>query len=172
MNCRISNQLTIQHVDELKKISIQSFIETFASTNSAENLNSYLENAFTITKLSNELSNPNSFFYFALDGNDVIGYLKLNIQDAQTELINNNALEIERIYVLKDFHGAKVGQLLFAKALEVASQLGVPYVWLGVWEKNEKAINFYQKNGLTVFDKHIFKMGNEEQTDYMMKLDL
>jgi ribosomal protein S18 acetylase RimI-like enzyme len=102
----------------------------------------------------------------------VIGYLKLNFGQAQTELQDEKALEIERIYLLKEFHGKNVGQLLYDKALQIARQKNVDYVWLGVWEENRRAINFYTKNGFVEFDKHIFKLGNEEQTDKMMKLNL
>ena len=101
-----------------------------------------------------------------------MGYLKLNFGDSQTELKDQKALEIERIYVLKEFHGKKVGQLLFEKALKIAEEKKVDYVWLGVWEENLRAINFYKKNGFEEFDKHIFKLGNDEQTDIMMKLKL
>jgi ribosomal protein S18 acetylase RimI-like enzyme len=99
----------------------------------------------------------------------VIGYLKINTGQAQTELQDSQALEIERIYVLKSFHGKKVGQLLYEKAMSVAAELGVNYVWLGVWEKNARAIRFYSKNGFEPFDKHIFKLGDDVQTDIMMK---
>jgi len=102
----------------------------------------------------------------------VIGYLKLNFGQAQTELQDEKALEIERIYVIKEFHGKDVGQLLYNKALQIARQKIVEYIWLGVWEENRRAINFYTKNGFVEFDKHIFKLGNEVQTDKMMKLSL
>jgi ribosomal protein S18 acetylase RimI-like enzyme len=120
----------------------------------------------------NELNNPFSAFYFAELENDVIGYLKLNFGNAQTELKDNKAVEIERIYVLKEFHGMKVGQMLYEKAIEIARLNNAEYVWLGVWEKNPRAISFYKKNGFTEFDKHIFNMGNEEQTDIMMRKEL
>ena len=98
--------------------------------------------------------------------------MKLNFGDSQTELKDNKALEIERIYVSKEFHGKSVGQLLYDKAIEVAKQKNVNYVWLGVWEENPRAISFYKKNGFVEFDKHIFKLGNDEQIDIMMKLNL
>lgn len=85
---------------------------------------------------------------------------------------NDKALEIERIYVLKEFQGIRVGKILFDKAIEVAKKKNSDYVWLGVWEENPKAIHFYKKNGFLEFDKHIFKLGNDEQTDIMMKLQL
>jgi ribosomal protein S18 acetylase RimI-like enzyme len=87
-------------------------------------------------------------------------------------LKDDKALEIERIYVLKDFYGKKVGQLLYEKAIELAKQVKSDYVWLGVWEENQRAISFYKKNGFEEFDKHIFKLGNDEQTDIMMKLQI
>jgi ribosomal protein S18 acetylase RimI-like enzyme len=98
--------------------------------------------------------------------------LKLNIGQSQTEIKNDNALEIERIYVLNEFQGQSIGQQLFEKALERAYVQKVDFIWLGVWEENKRAIQFYTKNGFVAFDKHIFKLGDEEQTDIMMKLKL
>jgi ribosomal protein S18 acetylase RimI-like enzyme len=83
-----------------------------------------------------------------------------------------NAFEIQRIYVLQAYHGKKVGQLLIDKALEEARKTTCNYVWLGVWQENHRAIGFYSKNGFIKFDTHIFKMGDEEQMDWLMKLDL
>jgi ribosomal protein S18 acetylase RimI-like enzyme len=74
--------------------------------------------------------------------------------------------------VLQDFHGKKVGQLLYEKAIQIARNKKVPFVWLGVWEENHRAIQFYIKNGFVAFDQHIFKLGDDEQTDIMMKLVL
>ena len=96
----------------------------------------------------------------------------LNFGQAQTEFNDNKALEIERIYVLKEFYGKKVGQVLYDKAFDIAKQAGADYLWLGVWEENQRAINFYKKNGFVEFDKHIFKLGDDEQTDIIMKLKL
>ena len=114
----------------------------------------------------------NAELYFAMLNNQVVGYLKLNFGQAQTELKDDKALEIERIYVLQEFHGKKIGQLLYEKAIQIAKQANMDYVWLGVWEENERAINFYKKNGFVAFDKHLFKLGDDEQTDIMMKLQL
>ncbi|WP_317224547.1 GNAT family N-acetyltransferase [Chryseobacterium aahli] len=132
----------------------------------------YIAKGFTIEKLTAELQNKNSEFFFALLDEEVIGYLKVNFGDAQTELQDKNSLEIERIYVSKDFHGKKVGQILYDKALEIAQNKNLQYVWLGVWEENIRAVQFYKKNGFVEFDKHIFKFGDEEQTDLMMKKEL
>jgi ribosomal protein S18 acetylase RimI-like enzyme len=104
--------------------------------------------------------------------NEVIGYLKINFGKAQTESINDNALEIHRIYVLKQFHGKKIGQLFVDKVLEIVNEYPAEYIWLGVWEENHRAIAFYTKNGFAEFDKHIFTLGDDVQTDLLMKLQL
>ena len=171
LNITIS-KVNIQQIDDLQKISQQTFIETFAESNTEENIKDYISNNLSVAQLCSELSIKNSLFYFAIHNNDVIGYLKLNLGDAQTELKTENSIEIERIYILKDYHGKKVAQLLFEKALTIANERNASFIWLGVWEHNPRAINFYKKYGFIEFDKHIFRLGNDDQTDIMMKLIL
>jgi len=165
-------EISLNDIDQLQKIGRQTFQETFSESNSEENMKNYLEEGFSSEKLTKELTNKDSQFYFATLENEVIGYLKVNFGESQTELKGEKSLEIERIYVSKEFHGKKVGQLLYEKAIQVAKDKNVDYVWLGVWEENLRAISFYTKNGFIEFDKHIFKLGNDEQTDIMMKLKL
>ena len=162
----------LHDIEKLQKIGRQTFFETFSESNSEENMQKYLDEGFSLEKLTTELTDTNTEFYFAVLDAEVIGYLKLNFGESQTELKDNKALEIERIYVSKEFHGKNVGQLLYDKAIEVAKQKNADYVWLGVWEENQRAISFYKKNGFVEFDKHIFKLGNDEQIDIMMKLNL
>jgi hypothetical protein len=157
---------------ELQIISRQTFIETFADQNTMEDMQKYVDTNLSEDKLKRELYDTNSEFYFTISDNKVLGYLKINFGQAQTELKNKSSLEIERIYVLKAFHGKNIGQILFDKAINIAKQKKLVTIWLGVWEKNEKAIKFYEKNGLKAFDKHIFKLGDDEQTDIMMRLNL
>lgn len=165
-------KVELNEIDDLQKISRQTFAETFASENSSDNMIVYLDQVLSSKKLMSELSNINTEFYFVKYANKVIGYLKLNFGRSQTEIQDEKAVEIERIYVLKEFHGKNIGQLLYDKAIQIARQKNADYVWLGVWEKNPRAIRFYQKNGFVAFDKHLFKLGDDEQTDIMMKLKL
>ncbi|KAA3439232.1 GNAT family N-acetyltransferase [Rufibacter hautae] len=165
-------EASLNDVVQLQEIGRQTFFETFSESNSQENMKKYLEEGFSIERLTAELTDQNAAFYFAELEGKVIGYLKLNSGQSQTELKDDQALEIERIYVSKEFHGKKVGQALYDKAIQVAEQTKASYVWLGVWEENPRAISFYKKNGFVEFDKHIFKLGDEEQTDIMMKLQL
>jgi ribosomal protein S18 acetylase RimI-like enzyme len=165
-------KIAIDHLVQLQEIGSQTFRQTFSSSNTEENIKIYLEESFSIKKLTAELLNVESVFYFATLNGTVIGYLKLNFGQAQTENQGSNSLEIERIYVLHDFHEKKVGQLLFDHAIQIARNKNISFVWLGVWEKNSRAIRFYIKNGFVEFDKHFFVLGNENQTDIMMKLVL
>lgn len=165
-------KVTPADLHSLQQIGRQTFKETFSASNTEENMNKYLEEGFAAEKVTAELNNPYSEFYFAEHNGRVVGYLKLNFGPSQTELKDDHALEIERIYVLKEYHGKKVGQLLYQKALQVARMKKAAYVWLGVWEENPRAINFYKKNGFVAFDKHIFRLGDDEQTDIMMRLEL
>jgi ribosomal protein S18 acetylase RimI-like enzyme len=156
----------------LQAIGRKTFVETFAEGNSAENLAAYLEEGFSEDKLGAELRNDNSQFYFALQKEDVIGYLKVNWGDAQSENQDPNSLEIERIYVLQQYHGTQVGALLYQQALSIAQARKAPYIWLGVWEENPRAIRFYQKQGFVEFGEHIFQLGDDAQRDVLMKLDI
>ena len=165
-------KVTLDNIDQLQKIGRQTFFETFASGNTEENMKNYLDEGFSVAKLTAQLNDNYTEFYFATLDDNIIGYLKLNFGQSQTELQDDKALEIERIYVLKDFHGKSVGQLLYDKAMQIARQKCADYIWLGVWEENPRAINFYKKNGFIEFDKHVFKLGNDDQTDIMMKLKL
>ena len=166
------SRITEQELESLQEIGKQTFFETFADSNDEENMRLYLDENFSLEKLKQELHTPGSEFYFIKQEQLPIGYLKINFAQAQTELKDPSSMEIERIYVLQDHHGKNIGQLLFDKALQRAIEENINYVWLGVWEENKRAVNFYKKNGFVVFDQHIFKFGPEEQTDLMMKLDL
>ena len=159
-------------LEELRLISQTTFIEAFARQNTEENMRKYMSESFSPDKLANELSNTHSEFYLAISGKKTIGYLKINSHEAQTELKDARSLEIERIYVLKEFYGKKAGQLLLGKAIQLTMQKNMRYLWLGVWEKNPRAISFYKKNGFVEFDRHIFKLGDDEQTDIIMKLEI
>lgn len=165
-------QSSIEDIQTLITVGKETFYETFADSNTEADMQKYLHDNFTEDRLGKELSNPESLFYIAWEGDTPIGYLKLNEGSAQTEIQDDISLEIERIYVKSAYHGKKVGQLLYDKAVEVALQKSKSSIWLGVWEENPKAIRFYEKNGFTAFDKHVFKMGNDEQTDIMMRKNL
>jgi ribosomal protein S18 acetylase RimI-like enzyme len=155
---------------QLQEISRQTFIETFAAVNTEENMLKYLGEAFSPEKLTAELSDQHVEFYFAMLNNEITGYLKINFGLSQTDVFDPNSLEIERIYVLQKFQGKTVGKTLFNKATEIAREKNLDYIWLGVWEENHNALSFYRKLGFAEFGKHAFLLGDDEQTDIMMRI--
>lgn len=165
-------KINIDDLETLRNLSIQTFKETFEEVNTEEDMQKYLDENMSIEKLKSELENPNSEFYFAENNDEILGYLKLNFKDAQTEKLEENHFEIERIYVLKTFLGQKIGQILFDKAIEIGREKNLEYVWLGVWEENHRAIRFYGKNGFEIFGKHDFVLGEDVQTDLLMKMKI
>lgn len=172
MNPITIKKATISDLEIIQEISIQTFTETFADVNSAENMKNYVHDNFNSAKVASEINNRESAFYIASLENETVGYLKLNFGNAQTEIVNKQAIEIHRIYVSKAFLGKKIGQLLLDEAIKIARQSGANYLWLGVWEENYRALQFYRKNGFVKFDKHVFILGKEEQTDLLMQLEI
>lgn len=165
-------QLNHTDLPALRSISCETFYDTFAKHNRAEDMQTYLSQHFSDEQLSKELANPHMHFYFIEQQGEPIGYLKLNYHQAQTVLKTPNTVEIERIYVRKEWHGKGVGQALYEFALQQAKSQQLNALWLGVWEHNHQALSFYRKNGFIPFDSHIFQLGNDLQTDILMKCTL
>lgn len=161
-------ECTIKDSSKLQKVSYETFNETFKHQNSSENMNAYLQKAFNLNQLEKELSNILSQFFFVYFNNEVAGYLKVNLNDAQSEKMCNDSIEIERIYIKKQFQKHGLGKYLFNKALEIAQESNKKKIWLGVWEKNDNAIAFYKKMGFVQTGTHSFFMGDEEQIDFIM----
>lgn len=159
---------TLEDSRKLQEISYETFNETFKHQNSPENMNGYLERAFNLKQLEKELSNISSQFFFVYFNNEVAGYLKVNTNDAQSEEMGEESLEIERIYIKNKFQKHGLGKSLLSKAMEIAMERHKNKIWLGVWEKNENAIAFYNKMGFVQTGVHSFYMGDEEQMDFIM----
>ena len=168
----VIRKCTPEDLDELRKISEITYRDTFAGLNTEENMKAYLDKAFNGDKLRSELADRASAFYFIYEKEEAAGYIKLNESPSQTDIHDPLSLELERIYVLKAYQGKGLGRVLMNKAHEVAKSLKKTYLWLGVWEKNSNALNFYRKNGFYIMGNHAFVMGDEVQTDYLMRKDL
>lgn len=162
----------ISDLENLRELAYQTFDDTFGHLNTPENMQVYLEKAFSREKLQDELTNPLSRFFFLAQGSQLVGYLKINEGEAQTDLKDSASLEIERIYIKKEFQGYGLGKKLIEQAVEIAVKEGKQYLWLGVWEKNQKAIAFYKKMGFREVGTHHFYMGDEKQRDFIMRRDL
>ena len=156
----------------LQEISRQTFFDTFGEVNTIEDMNHYLKVNLSMEQLTLELSNPSTFFYFAKSGNEILAYLKLNESDAQTEKRKVLSMEIERIYVRKEYQNRGVGQYLLDYSIQITKDNQLKLIWLGVWEHNVSAIRFYERNRFQFFGKHSFILGSDEQTDLLMERHL
>ncbi len=155
-------------VDDLLRLSRKTFHDSFHRLNTKANMNAYMDHAFTKEKLLTELQNPDSEFYFMKVDDIILGYLKINRNEAQSEFKDPKSLEIERIYVDREYQGLGIGSMLIEWAKDIALDYGLDYVWLGVWEKNPNAIRLYERNGFKAFSEHEFIMGDEVQIDQLM----
>ena len=163
---------TLQDLHSLHKISMETFYQTFADTNTEENMTAYLESAYNEEKLYKEFCTPDSSFFFLYVDDRLAGYMKINEYPSQTDINDSDSLELERLYILKDFQGIGLGNELMNHAISIASEHGKKYIWLGGWEHNERAKHFYKKNGFYKIGEHSFVVGDDVQTDYVMRKDL
>jgi ribosomal protein S18 acetylase RimI-like enzyme len=156
----------------LRAVAKQTFRGAFAHMNTPENMEAYMKKAFSVERLCSELSDAGASFYILeLDGQPA-GYLKLNEASAQTDIHDTQSLEIERIYLKQAFQNRGLGSVLIKKAVETAEVRNKAYIWLGVWAENHRAIQFYERNGFVKTGTHPYIIGDEEQTDYIMRRDL
>jgi ribosomal protein S18 acetylase RimI-like enzyme len=156
-------------VDQLLSLGRKTFYDAFEHLNRPEDFEAYTSVAFKREKLLTELENPDSEFYFAVIDNEPVGYVKLNYRAAQNEYKEADGLEVERIYVLASQQGKKIGNQLLDFAVDKAIKENMQYIWLGVWEHNHNAKRFYERNGFVVCGSHHFWLGNDKQTDILMK---
>ncbi|CAM3813996.1 GNAT family N-acetyltransferase [Mucilaginibacter galii] len=164
--------ITVADVDLLANMSSETFYAAFGHLNNADDMDAYAAQSFTIQQLTNELKTPGSNFYFALVSNEVTGFLKLNTGTAQNEFKDQNSLEVERLYVLAAYQGKQIGKQLLDIAFTQALKNNNDFIWLGVWEHNYNAIHLYERMGFSHCGSHDFMLGNDKQTDLLMKKEL
>ena len=156
----------------LTTLGATTFLQTFEKDNSPEDMAKYLAEEMNLEKITDELNDPANTFYLALSADSPVGFAKVRGRCAPSEPEDPNAMEIERLYVLQAYHGHKIGAALMQHCLDHARAHGYTTVWLGVWEYNHKAIAFYRRWGFAFFGSHSFWVGNDEQTDLLMKKQL
>lgn len=165
--------VTVDDVKELQNISRETFKKTFDPYTAADDMTRFLKEDYATDKLINEINNPHSRFFFLMVGDEVAGYLKVNDEDAQTESVKDNALEVERIYLRDKFQHQGLGLVLIKLAEKLAREENRDYMWLGVYEKNLNAQKFYARDGFERVSQHVFQVGEDAQIDYILakKLD-
>ncbi len=166
----------IDEIHILQWISEKTFKDTFGPQNKRQDIETYLEESFSFIELEKEWHLEGSAFYFLEEvsesGAEVIGYLKLNSGDAQTEEGFEDMMEIQRIYLLEDYKDQGLGELLLNYAIQEGKMANKQGVWLGVWEKNHEAHSFYHKYGFEKIGEHVFLLGEDVQTDDLLLLHL
>lgn len=153
----------------LAQISRKTFVDAFEKANDPINFKNYTNQAFSHETLLRELNNTDTSFYFVFKDIHLSGYFKLNENLAQTDLKSKEAIELERIYVLENFQGQQIGKWILDEVKQIALEKQKKFLWLGVWEENRKAIEFYERHGFSKFAKHPYYIGNDKQTDWLMR---
>jgi ribosomal protein S18 acetylase RimI-like enzyme len=159
----------VSDLSELLEVARKAFIQAFTANNKPENVKAYLDEAFTLDQFREEYQNEGSTFFKLVSGTQIIGYTKVNLTPAQTDVHDPESLEIARLYLLDEFIGLGLGKMLLEQAIDFAKEKQKKYIWLGVWEHNPRAISFYERNGFEKFSSHPFPFGDEVQTDWLMR---
>lgn len=160
---------TNKDAELISNISRQTFYETFAADNTKENMEKFMAEQFTKGKLIIEVGSSENIFLLAYNEDEVAGYAKLREAKQPEKLNDLKAIEIARIYAMTNMIGKGVGNLLMQTSISIAKEKGKEIIWLGVWEKNIRAIDFYKRWGFEKFDVSDFLLGNDVQCDWLMK---
>lgn len=154
---------------EFAKFGAEMFSETFADSNSPEDMKMYLEESFNIEKIRQELADPNTYCFYAVKNSTLIGTIKLIRHQNHASFTGIKTVEVSRLYVSQEYHNQKIGATLMQFAIDFAAKNQTRKLWLGVWEHNQKAIAFYQKWGFVKIGVHNFLLGNDLQQDWLME---
>jgi ribosomal protein S18 acetylase RimI-like enzyme len=153
-------------------ISHQTFYDSFAADNTKADMDKFLNEQFTKGKLMLEVGAAENIFLLAYFLDEIAGYVKLRNNKHPASLGNRNAMEIARLYAVKSMIGKGVGKALMLASIDIAKSEGREMLWLGVWERNQRAIDFYRKWGFEKFDETDFLLGDDVQRDWLMRKDL
>ena len=156
----------------LAAIAEQTFRETFAADNSAENINLYCAQKFSAQIQGEEVSDPQLVTLLAEIAGELVGFAQLRLAHAMACVKGDRPAELRRIYISSKWHGRGVANELMRAVHAAAANAGSACLWLGVWERNLKAIAFYRKCGFSVVGDHVFLLGQDQQRDLIMVAQL
>ena len=156
----------------LSELGAKTFYATFAKDNTPENIRLYMERSFSTEIQLNELSRPDIIFLIAELEDEPVGYVKLKMNSQDEAIKGIRVIEIERIYASQEYIGKGAGRELMKACINEARQRDCDSIWLGVWEKNRRAIDFYTKRGFREVGTHTFMLGDDPQRDFVMELNL
>jgi ribosomal protein S18 acetylase RimI-like enzyme len=150
-------------------MSRRTFYDTFAAANTKKNMDKFLREQFSTQQLMAEVGTPGNIFLLAYCGNKPAGYARLRENNNPPELGDIPTLELARIYAVKEMIGKGIGNALMKESISIAKKTNKQIIWLGVWEENKRAIDFYLAQGFVKFSEHPFVLGDDVQTDWLMK---
>ncbi|AEI51613.1 GNAT family N-acetyltransferase [Runella slithyformis] len=169
VNIRLAQRSDAQALCALMK---QTFMDTYASFNTPENMQLHIASHFALAQIQTELQEEDVQYLVIEHWAELIGFAKLVQNHSAKGLEDKITVEVARIYVAKAYHGQRLGAQLMQDCLNRAKGLGAETVWLGVWEHNPKAIRFYEKMGFQRFGEHVFMLGTEVQNDFLLKKEV
>lgn len=161
-------------VEMLAPLAVQIFNDTFAENplNAPEDMHSYITEFMSVEALGRELADENSTFFVAEINDEMLGYAKLQEHSTEECVSDANPIELQRLYVDKNFHGKGIAAELMDECLAEAERKNYRTMWLGVWEFNFRAQKFYEKIGFQKVGTHVFQLGSDAQTDWVMEKTL
>ena len=159
---------TSDDAELVAELSRKTFYQTFGHVNTKENMDKFLNEQFSREKLIKEVTEPGNIFLLAFDADAPVGYAGMREGQKFPEFNDKDSLEIARIYAVNTYIGTGVGQQLMRQCIFIAKELKKEIVWLGVWEKNPRAIAFYTKWGFEKFSEHDFLLGDDMQRDWLL----
>ncbi len=156
----------------IASISRETFYDSFAEQNTVADMQLFLDTQFTTEKLIAEVLDTSNIFFMAYVDDQPAGYCKMRQGSHKQLHPSTDAIEICRFYARKNVIGKGVGKAMMQYALSYAKSKNKKRVWLGVWEKNQRAIDFYRSFGFSKFGEHDFLLGTDLQRDWLMMKDL
>jgi ribosomal protein S18 acetylase RimI-like enzyme len=152
----------------LAAFAAKTFTHTYAAFNTAEDMRAYIASSYGVTQQTRELTDPGMITVLAEGAGALVGYAQLRRSTPPECVGPTTSIEIYRFYVDAGAHGTGVAQRLMEAALDAARDLGGRQVWLGVWERNERARAFYRKSGFRDVGQQFFQLGADRQTDRVL----
>jgi len=169
ISVRTANEADAELIADMSR---ETFYETFASQNTKENMDRFMQEVFTKEGLMKEVGAEGNYFLLAYDGDTPVGYVRMRDGDKYPAFENKPSIEVARIYAVTSSIGKGVGRALIKKWIEMAEKLQRKNIWPGVWEHNQRAVDFYTKWGFIKFGTHVFQLGNDPQTDWLMMKEI
>jgi ribosomal protein S18 acetylase RimI-like enzyme len=152
----------------LATFAAAAFVDTFGAQNRPEDMAAYVAEAFGEPVQRAELTDPRCTVFLAERAGEIVGYAMLRDGDAPGCVPDGSAIEIARLYAGQRWIGAGIGALLMQRCLVEAASRGRRTIWLGVWERNVRAIGFYQRWHFTIVGSQSFQLGSDRQNDRVM----